>query len=368
MELKVKALALGAAVAIAACGGDDGSSGRDVGYTGSTAQVTIDEANVGSVAATANAQATAFAGSDVDGAITVIGAARSGPRAVVREALALAAARRDARVTVTGAVWRDGGACDASGSASVVFDDGNDPVVTEAGEYMQMSFDGCSFDGLTTFWGGFRITLTATDGLDPTQLDTTSLLTSGFDYGMRIDFDDFVMQDAAGDYVGTDGDVAMSIRWDAGTYTLTSTLTGTSLANEAGNGSTVVESSLLRAIPGVSDGYSFTAVEQFTSASALYLAAEEVGAVARMCSLEIAGCIDLEIAPRLRKLGAAVYPESGTMRVTGAAGAYVEIVVVDAAGAITLEYDLDGPGAAAAFGPISTTWACLDTPGFCQPE
>lgn len=363
MTMTGRSLVAGAlALALTACGGDETVPGPRIGYTGEKTLVTVDESNAQQLAAQASASGGGFVSGDYGLGYLKTGAAM--PRADHRAALALLKKyRARPSVALTGVTGSADEACTVSGHAtvSVRFADPSGETIS-SGDYFQVTFYACDEGDGFTLTGILKLTFTGTDGLDPTY--DPAMLTDDYEYGFQITMTHFaITENATGIYSGTNGDIKYTTVWDDDTFTLTQEISGASIANEVGTADAVLESSLLAPVPGTSK-YSMYSQQVFTDASAWSLVSDAWGMSARVCSLELQGCLDLEVDPPFVQDTGAVSPKSGTMRVTGASGAYVQVQATNADGSVTVTYDVDGAGSTEPF-TLNTTWDCLSNPGSC---
>lgn len=359
MTLRKTTLALGAAIALAACGGSS-DSGRTIGYTGKTSLAAITDANAQTVAAGAmGASDFASAGDTGGGSSTVsVGSSGTSPQKPVHALALLERAGRQLPLRISAVMRSQTESCKVSGSVSVtasLADASQDPVL-HSGDWIQFTYKQCTDDLGVVVNGILREDLTATDGVIPSSSDPYEM-TSGFAYGMKVTMVSFSISEADGTYAGVTGDMALDLLWNAGTYELSATVHGTSIAMEAGTGSTVTASSLLAGAGGAGS-YSFQSIDEFTDATASTLAASQFGASARMCSLELDGCVDLDVDPPLRTLAGDLHPSTGAMLITGRNGGTVDLVAVDA-DHVSLTWDVDGDDGPAEPSTLDTTWACL---------
>lgn len=286
------------------------------------------------------------------------------PRADFRKAAALVRELRTSpRVSLTGVTGSSSAPCEVRGSYTVSyrFADTDGGAIT-TGDYTSLTFNSC-YDGYFTLTGTVKVEYTGTDGLDP-QGDP-SLLTSGFEYGYRVTMIGFTMKADDGTYSTSSGDVKLSLVWDATARTLSEAISGAAISGEYGDASGPLESSLIAPIPGTSR-YSMHSTQTFLDDYAFDLASDAWGMSARVCTLDLGGCLDVAVDPQLVTYVPNSYPSSGTLKVTGANGAYVQVQANSGDGAVTLTYDVDPSDLPTAPVTIETTWYCLDYPYACQ--
>lgn len=356
-----KSLALGAAVALAACGGSS-SSAPKISYTGKTTLATISDTNALSLAGVATGATGAT------NSVTTVAAVRTSTRSATDRVLAAARdAARALQVAPTGVVASQTQACTYGGSMAAtasIANPGSGTPTFQSGDWVQIGFQSCQQTQGIVMNGVARIDIVATEnGVMPLPGDPTGLQPS-FTYKIKLTAYDVITTDTAtGDWSGMNGDMAYSFVWDASTYTLDATISGTQFATASGNGATRTNAAMLGARPGTT-GYSLSEIGEFSydPTYGTYTAtAASSGASLRMCSTEIdapnGGCLDLSIAPPFRTLATDQYPSSGEMRVTGMGGAYVD-VLANSATSVTVSWDLTG--AVPAAHSVTTTWACVE--------
>lgn len=346
-----------AGAVLASCGGgDDAPAGRGVSYTGSTAALVISPTNVATIAALAETSAFGSV-APVPGGPSYFGAASIDRRIGWETALAtLQRARRDTAVALTGAYGSATESCPGGGTLTLTASTASD-VVTTTGDYFELGANVCNDGAGTIVNGRLRVQITGTDGADPT-LGPPSM-TSGVTYGMRLVVTDFSIEDPTG-WAGMEGDMELSQVWSSITFRLESSIQGGSFVSAAGVGSTVAVSTFVGPLsPG--GKFSMTAAEEYTDAYATTLYASESGINARVCSLELAGCIRIETAQPFRQLAAQLYPASGSFRVSDELGHYIELVPTDGAtGAVTVSWDVVAD-ATTPDGTCNTTWPEMAT-------
>jgi hypothetical protein len=368
MKTILKCVVSGAAALTLACGGGGGQSGPDISYTGAKTVVTIDESNVGSMTSMASDTASSLAGQSYGGGYLKTGTARTDLRATTARALALfASARRSSAVALIGVSGSMSQPCDGGGSETVAYSirDPNGNIL-QNGDWIQIGFNQCRDSyTLETVTGTIRMLAINVDGDFP-SMDDPTMLTPNFPYAVKITLGDFAITAQDGSYFGVNADMTMTILWNSATFQLSKSVHGSAIATVAHDGTQVVEASLLAAVPGTA-GYSFDTVDTYADVNAYTVVANEWGMSARMCSLELAGCLDVVEDPAFFKRVADGYPDAGTLRITGASGAYVELTALDGVtGDVTLSWDLDGAGTTYPLNTVNTTWQCLNTPGLCQ--
>jgi hypothetical protein len=81
-----------------------------------------------------------------------------------------------------------------------------------------------------------------------------------------------------------------------------------------------------------------------------------------MCTLEWHGCLNVLTDPTFAEHEGALYPYTGTLRVSDDAGDFVQVAATDENGSVTLSWDLG----AASYGTVYTTWGCLDGTAVCN--
>ncbi len=354
-----KLVALGAAAGALACSSGSDRTGPDVQYTGSTAVVAVTDANAEALAAATSADAAGVTTNPGGG---VLAALRTRQPAF-RQAMALAALHRQAQgVAATGVVQSGSGSCQVGGSISATMNDiDQDGNLNLTGEWGQVTFKNCNDDGTTIMNGTLKIEILAADGADPTG--SAGTLTSGFNYEVRETVSDFSIATIAdGSWFGIEGDIDMHVVWNNGTFQLASTVSGSGIAQESFDGHAVTSSALITSVPGTS-GYSMTSIEEYSDVYASTVVADQQGMSARLCSISLAGCVDVVMSPNYRTLYVDQYPSSGTLRLTGLSGHYVQVTALDGVtGAITIVWDA-GNGAKTCANQM--TWATLGT-GVCQ--
>lgn len=361
MTKLTKSLALGAAVALAACGGSSSSSAPKITYTGKTTLATVTGANAYSLAGSATG---------VAGATSTVGplaAVQTTPRATYQKAIAIAEqAIRNLPVTVTAAQQSQTQACSVSGSVTMAVSIA-DPTgnVVSSGDWIAMSFAACNDGTGDVVSGSMRIDILSTqNGIMPSPSDPTGMV-PGATYGMKLTISDFIITTlSTGDWSGVNGDMTYALTWNG--TTLTASISGAGVATQAGHGTTITDSSLLAPRPGTTT-YSLTEAVDFTydpTYGTYSPIADSTGASLRMCSTDMdppnGGCLDLSISPALRTVMPDLYPSSGDLKVTGAGGNYVEILVQDNT-YVTVSYDA---GAGVVTIP-NVPWTCLESNTGC---
>ncbi len=337
MHLGLRFLALCAASAtVVACSEKSDPPPRPISYTGSTAAVVISDANVASLASTADELASGSV-SAASGGTTVVGAASVDARTVREMALAaIRAARRqqpaDAGVSLAGVTQGcpGGGKIAASGYAANQYQ-------TTTGDWVEVTFIDCRDETGTKLAGTLRLEITGSDGIDPSM--GPGYMTSGYPYGMKVVARDFSIEDANG-WAGIAGDVELTTTWNASTFQLSSSIHGSSLVSAAGVGSAVSAASLIAALPSEAE-YRIEAVEAYTNSSGAVLSYEDAALNAKVCSIEMNGCAWIEMTAPFRKYVADTYPDSGSLRISDALGRYIEVQPTDGTtGAVTVSWDV----------------------------
>ena len=355
-----KLVSVSAAAALVACGGSSKPKGPAVAYSGPTGTIAIDSTSkIGLLATAFTGAVGGFSGIGTGGA-SALGAAGAGPRVGVKAALARAAALRAqaSPAVLTGVVQSAKQNCDGGGSISGSMNDqdGN-PDTTQAGDWVQITYDACKDANGNTGYGSIRIDILRTDGAD--FMSGPDLMTAGIDYSARLTIDDFATVDATGYLSGVDGDATLSLRTVGGTD-LVETMTGSHIASVEGSAGKITAAFLLTG-PGGSGGYSMGASEYY--GNGFYSSATEADSDfdGRMCSTEIGGCIDVVTNPAFSQRTYESYPYTGTIKISDGRGAFVQLAATSGTGSVDVTYDLDGTGGNPPVGPISTTWPCLET-------
>lgn len=368
-------LAAGAAILLAACSsGEDGRTPYvDVGYDGPTSTVPITSASsAGLLAADARDGLAGFG--EMGSSATPMGAAAPDARASLGRALGLALDQlRSGVAAPTAATQSQTIACSVSGSMTAtarIADPSGETL--SSGDFLAVSFDRCvegdpaypEYQELMD--GSMRINFTSVtdggwfwDGMLPTA--------PGVLYEMQVVVTNFVTVDlATGYYAGLDGDMTVGVEYTAAGWML-SYITGDRYEVETGYDRQPISSAMLTNPPGASkyEAVSGEHLDEFGDADA-YLS----GFTARMCSTELGatgGCVNVITDPAFEIGAYDAYPYTGTMRLFDDAGRFIQVTALDALGAVSVTYDLDGDGGSPATGPITTTWDCLGGIGSSCP-
>lgn len=349
-----------AAVLLAACGGSDSKAPAvTVKYEGPTTAATISGENIGTLATAALNAAQGVSGM-TDGYAVVLGASRA-PAAGVKQAIERFGAARRGGASLAGVVYSESGPCEGGGAARFsVSDADDDPYTTGNGDWYEVSFDRCTdpYDG-TMIDGTVRIGITATGGGDP--FEDPAYVVGKVAFGLDVTFTHFSIFEADGTFAALHGDVSVAYTVDGDLDEITYEISGQSIVAVEGYDGEITSASLLSGADGAGSSYSEELVERWDSA---FYSIEEVafGFNGRMCSTEIGGCLEIATDPLFAKYADDAYPYEGNLTITADNGAFVRIVAVDAAGAIEVSWDVDGPaGAAAEEGPYPASWSCLET-------
>jgi hypothetical protein len=361
MKNVLRHLSIGLVAALAACGSSSSGGGSapaplvDIDYSGPLTSVAIDSAaSVGSVATSANGSLGGFAGAGDTS--TVTGAAQAGPKVDV--GVLLAALRKVGGASAVGVSESDTQLCAVSGSV-VVRATYSDPTgaTLRQGDTFSITFNACD-DGAGVTGGSMRLTITASpDGAmffaDPTTM------TPGVLYEMTMVVTNFVTVDPYGYYSGMEGDMAVGMTWepdlDGMGGWLTSSISGTSIVVESGLNGVASQSASLSGVGG--GRYSMESGEHFAYGLTDYSPDFTSAAFsARVCSTELGGCLNVVNDPPFVLGAYALYPASGTLRVSDDSNRFVEVTATSAAGNVTVSFDI-GAGVQ---GPFATTWTCLD--------
>jgi hypothetical protein len=351
------------AAALAACGGNGSKSGRDISYAGPTTLVAVTDANAARLAASGYAGLGAFkAGSTAAPLVTGVSgrAPAVGLRALSTRVMSMA---RPSGAAAAGVGGTQSGACANGGSATSTVSVANPLAGITSGDYMAVSFSDCVDAAFAKANGSVRLDfLLWTPGA---VMGDPATMTPGGSYQLRMTMGDYSTEDQAGAWSGMDGNMTLSYAVDDVALTETVSITGGSIAMAEGVGSKVTNAFKLLGLGGAGS-YSMDGVQTFTDGLFSVLASEASGFSGRICTLEIAGCVDVALDPPFLKLAGQPYPASGTFTVTGMAGRFVSITAIDGvSGAIDLSWD----AGAGLVGPLRTDWACLAQadPSTCLP-
>lgn len=354
---------------LAACGGGDDkkATGRDIAYTGSTAAVVISQSNVTSMAALASESVSGSVGAASGGPGYAAAASLDRQMGTGTALAKLRAARGDFAAAFAGVVQGTATkACPGGGAITLTMFAASDTVTT-TGDWFELSFGNCVEADGSTANGTLRMEITASDGVDPSDVELSGpgVLTDGFTYGMRLTVTDFSIEDATG-WFGLEGDVELTQTWNATTLLLSAAMQGSSLVSVSGVGSTVVAASAIKPLT-VNGRYSMAEVGEYASAFATAATATRSSIDARVCSVEMGGCINLDTLVPVRQVATQLYPDSGSLKVFDDAGHYIQIDITPgsgATGAVTMSWEVV-VGAPTPDGTCSATWPTLSTA--CSP-
>ncbi len=358
---------IGAALVVAACGSDkkeDRLPNVTVAYGGSQTSATISASNVGGFAAAATGATRSVSGatSDAAGLGGLMGVqAAAAPRFGVVQAMQYAAAYRGGAALAGSIQGSFTEPCPGGGKETISFyDPVGDPAVTSAGTSFGMSFDECTDAEGISKDGAFTLTITSAppgaDAYDPASAGTGTMT-----FGYQLRFTNLVTWAPDMTFSGVNGDITYDFVVDGSLQQERFTISGQSIAGVEGVGGTVRQAFRLSGRSGAGSSYSETFTLAFADAYMYTPDATSWGFDGRICTIEMGGCLDLLIDPPFWQLATEAYPYSGTLRIDADNGAYIQIQATDGGvGAISVTYDVDGPGGAAAAGPFATTWGCLD--------
>lgn len=358
------AAASAALVLLAACGGSSPPpppAGKTIGYSGPTTAATLSGASdKNALASSAAALAQGFSGA-TSGATGFAAGARQTP-AFVKDALALAASVRDdvdLGATVSGATATLTASCDGGGSMSVSMQDADGvPTTAHAGDTVQVSFASCDDGGGNVTNGSLRVTIDSTSAPGDDFVAAATSITKDVSFGLTLAFTHFWTIDAMDAWSGMNGSLSVAFTADYAAQTLAFQVSGTLVEGASGVGSTVTEAFRLAPLQGASTFHE-RGTETYTGMGTAGATAVETSwdLDARVCALELAGCLNLQTDPSFAQREVAVYPYAGALKVYDDAGDFVQVAATNEDGSVTLSWLLDGVS-----GSKATTWACLEDP------
>ncbi|HEX9306546.1 MAG TPA: hypothetical protein VF894_03570 [Anaeromyxobacter sp.] len=361
---------IGAALLVAACGGEkkkDRLPNVTVAYSGPQTSASISGSNVGAFAAAATGATQGVAGATSEhagfGVFAALAGTKASPGIGILQAMKYAAAYRgDAALASAASQLSFTGPCPGGGTETISFYDPDGiPTVTDAGTAFGVSFDECTDEYGVSNDGGFTLTITSApaggDAFDPTSGGSGTVT-----FGFQLRFSNLVTWAPDQTFSGLNGDVSYDFAVDGTAMQQRFTISGQSLAGVEGVGGAVQHAFRLTGRSGAGSSYSETFTVAYADAYLDSVDATSWGFDGRMCSSEMAGCLDLLIDPPFWQLASEAYPYSGTLRIDADNGAYIQIEATDGAtGAINVSYDVDGPGGVDPAGIYATTWGCLET-------
>jgi len=318
-------IAAASAALIAACGGSSSNDGGPVGGGNTANPATITAANAPAVAGVV---AEAALGQGIFTSIFSPGIpiASSGAGTAVAPLLkpVLSAAMKKAGPSQLYAASAGQTDCAVSGTVDIQIDVA-DPLAPSVNDTFIFDFTNCD-DGVgTVVNGGMTMTITAVGG-DPA--------TGNFLLGMRIEFAAFAVTEG-GETSAASGSVNIEIDTSNPPLTTISVSTSTLVTTSAGTEEVLT---------------SFTV--DITEDASTFPAAVTVETAFTLSSPRIGGAVTVTTSLSLQSMGEE-YPYMGELRISGADGAVIVMIALDA-NTVRLQIDIDGDG-----GPDDTldlTW------------
>jgi hypothetical protein len=362
--MKLRILTVTTAALLAACSSSKKSTpsyapAHNVSYTGPMAAVPI--TSKAQVASTASGTYGSVAGSGVGQFTGVMGVAAT-PTLSVADAARLAV-RAGARIAaspeeVSGATVSGSDKCQVSGtiSGTITAQDTDNPF-RHAGDSGQMTFALCDEGSGVVVDGTISITINAADGIDFMGAEPYQL-TTGFAYAATLAFGDFTITSANNGWMGIDGNITFGLaRRTSPSYQLEESISGTGLAYAVGQGSTILEGSLL-APPTGQSVYQQKVVTEFTDAT-LYTERDELTTInGKVCSVAMGGCVQVVTLTPVADWSGDANPRAGEFVITsGNAEIIFDILSVTS---VDVGYDFDTTVDPPYLTTAHVTWACLD--------
>jgi hypothetical protein len=305
--------ALGACLALAACGSDDGDS------PSSPLQLaTITSANAEPIASAVLVAAfeSGEFGAQAGGA-SPFGTTKTAPGALFKQG-------QQGYIRVQVPVGPETVLCDVGGSVTMTGDIAN-PMTLSAGDRITLDYDACD-DGVSVTDGVFSFTITSFSG---------DLASGMFALGTRVDLTAFQVV-AAGETITANGDISVTLDTRMSPL-LTASLAVSSLAvGSNGTSHTLTQYGATQTINEVTGEYTFDAT----------------GTVA---SSTFVGAVNFDTTEVFAGTGVD-YPATGEMLVTGADNGTIRIIALDN---VFVRLEVDGNGDGTLDAVIDTTWDAL---------
>lgn len=346
--------AAAAALLTVACGSEKKSTPPGVptvSYTGPVAPASFSSASTDRAAVAGAAVAAGGMLGGMSSAAVVFGAARPPAPMGVKDVLAAAADafHRPEVASAAGVLATSTVPCPNGGSSTLsVSHQSADPAVTTAGDWVEVSYAGCTvtgdLGGSAVTNGSFRLTIDQTTGDD--FVATPSSITTDRAFGLTIAFDNLVtVLPEDGLWAGTDGDLGVSFVATVADGTITYGISGTEFVQAAGMAGQVMAGLRLAPLQGQAR-YHDTAVETFTSLGTVN--ATHVSSSwdldARLCTTEMGGCANIQTNPVFLIVDPNPYPNAGgALTVSDDGGRWVKVTAMDpSTGACRITWSFDG--------------------------
>jgi hypothetical protein len=367
-----------AAVLLAACGSKSSSdappTGPSVRYTGSLDAVTLTStmnpyAVAGGAAGIAGGMGDVTQAGGMASASGVVAGELVQPRpATIRNAFLMAqdALERHGPAIASGAFVSVSRACAHGGTATI---SGRQQVAnqTSANDYVQVSFVACEDADGNRGFGSFRMTILETSG-DDFVADAKSITTSER-FGLRFAFNDFATVDPSGAWTGVDGalDVTFVATVDSfdpiagGTGSLEFEISGARLVSA--NGPSIGRVSQATALLPVGADPTFHELGRELYTGMGRASAARTGSQfdldARVCTLEMGGCLNFLTDPTFEQLASELHPHVGALEISDDHLHFVKVTALSAT-AVEVQWDFGDQT-----GLVDTTWTCLDDNSTC---
>jgi hypothetical protein len=287
-------------------------------------------------------------------AFDVLAAARAADRVAPR----LAAAQ------VAGATQSATDRCSVSGtiSGSITAADTNYPF-SHSGDSATITFSQCNEGTGEVMDGSISIRIDATvPGVDflggsPSQLQTN------FAYAATLTFGDLTYANANGQWFGMDGNITLGLKQTTSPfYDVEQSVSGTGLGYAVGQGSQILEGSLLTG-PNGNDQYLQKVVSRFSNGTFSVQQAELTTINGKVCSIAMGGCLSVVTVVPIYDATGANNPSDGTLVMTsGNAQLIFDVLSVTS---VDIGFDANvADNAGTDPTPLTTihaTWACLQT-------
>jgi len=256
----------------------------------------------------------------------------------------------------SGAAISAGGNCQISGSGSVtgnVLDTNNAGANT--GDWAQFTFNNCQDTAGVFIDGVMRIDIV--EGHGSRSMDLAPSVMPLGTYRATITFTDLSFAQANGTWSGMDGNITLAITKRASPNEIESSISGTGLVFGVGQGTSLLEGTMLTAPTGQT-GYLQDTVEVYGSGFTSPYTSTRETLNSKVCSTAMHGCVQVVTnSPILDNAGAA-HPYAGSFTIS-AGNAMIRIDILSVTN-VNVTYDLNTTDATPATGPINQTWTCLD--------
>ena len=228
-----------------------------------------------------------------------------------------------------------------------------------AGDRFSVTFNACNDGPGYGIIAGSETVIVGASPNGASFFSDPTTMAPGVIYSMTVLISDFVIVDDLGYYSGIDGDmtVAMTFTTDdpyATSGWLTSSVSGSGIAFEAGFDKVATESAKLTGIAG--GHYSMESGAYYPYGLYDWPDAFSSDVSVRLCSTELGGCLNVQNSAPFIQGEYDSYPRSGTIEFSDDSGHFIELTATSSAGNVTIYYDIG----AGTVGPVYTTWGCLN--------